>query len=74
MKIIISPAKKLTTEKISANKTSAIQFLHETKYLVEQLRDYTVDDIKQLMGLSDNLARLNYERYQQWDLDSEEVA
>jgi len=73
MKIIISPAKKLTTEKISANKTSAIQFLHETKYLVEQLRDYTVDDIKQLMGLSDNLARLNYERYQQWDLDSEEV-
>ena len=73
MKIIISPAKKLTTEKISANKTSAIQFLHETKYLVEQLRDYTVDDIKQLMGLSDNLARLNYKRYQQWDLNSKEV-
>ena len=73
MKIIISPAKKLTTEKISANKTSAIQFLHESKYLVEQLRDYTVDDIKKLMGLSDNLARLNHERYQQFDLKSEKV-
>ena len=73
MKIIISPAKKLTTEKISANKTSAIQFLDESKYLVEQLRDYTVDDIKKLMGLSDNLARLNHERYQQFDLKSEKV-
>ena len=73
MKIIISPAKKLTTEKISADKTSSIQFLNETKYLIGQLRGYKVDDIKQLMGLSDNLARLNYQRYQQWDLDSEEV-
>ena len=38
MKIIISPAKKLTAEKISINKGSSIQFLHEAKYLVEQLK------------------------------------
>ena len=73
MKIIISPAKKLTTEKISANKASSIQFSYETKYLVEQLRDYKVNEIKEMMNLSDNLARLNYQRYQQWGLDSEEV-
>ena len=73
MKIIISPAKKLTPEKISANKTSSIQFLNETKYLIGQLKDYKINEIKQLMGLSDNLAKLNHERYQQWDLDSEEV-
>jgi len=73
MKIIISPAKKLTSEKINVNKFSSIQFLNEAKYLVEQLRDYTVDDIKQLMGLSDNLASLNHERYQQFDLKSEKV-
>ena len=73
MKIIISPAKKLTTEKISANKGSPIQFLHEAKYLVEQLRGYKVNEIKEMMSLSDNLAKLNHERYQQWDLDSEEV-
>jgi cytoplasmic iron level regulating protein YaaA (DUF328/UPF0246 family) len=73
MKIIISPAKKLTTEKISVNKGSSIQFLHEAKYLVEQLRGYKVNEIKEMMNLSDNLAKLNHERYQQWDLDSEEV-
>ena len=73
MKIIISPAKKLTTEKISINKSSSIQFSHEAKYLVEQLRDYKVHEIKEMMSLSDNLAKLNHERYQQWDLDSEDV-
>jgi len=73
MKIIISPAKKLTTEKISVNKISAIQFLNEAKYLVKELRDYRVDDIKKLMDLSNNLAQLNYERYQQWDLNSDQV-
>ena len=73
MKIIISPAKKLTAKKISISNPSVIQFPDETKYLVDQLRDYGVNDIKQLMGLSDNLAKLNYERYQQWDLRSKEV-
>jgi len=73
MKIIISPAKKLTTQKISADKTSSVQFLNETKYLIEQLKDYKVNEIKQLMGLSDNLAKLNHERYQQFDLKSEKV-
>ncbi len=73
MKIIISPAKKLTTEKISTYKTSSIQFLNETKYLIGQLKDYNVNEIKKMMGLSDNLAKLNHERYQQFDLKSEKV-
>ena len=73
MKIIISPAKKLTAEKINISNPSVIQFFAEAKYLVEQLSNYTVNDIKQLMGLSDNLAKLNYERYQQWDLKSKVV-
>lgn len=73
MKIIISPAKKLTTEKITIKKCSAIQFSDEAKYLVDQLKNYEVNEIKQLMGLSDNLAQLNYERFQQWDLNSDKV-
>ena len=73
MKIIISPAKKLTAEKISVSNPSEIQFLNETKYLVGQLRGYQVNGIKVLMNLSDNLAKLNYERYQQWDLKSKDV-
>jgi cytoplasmic iron level regulating protein YaaA (DUF328/UPF0246 family) len=74
MKIIISPAKKLTAEKINIPNPSAIQFSAEAKYLVEQLRNYSVKDIKELMGLSDNLAKLNYERFQNWDLKSKEVS
>ena len=73
MKIIISPAKKLTTEKITIKKFSAIQFSDEARYLVDQLKNYEVNEIKQLMGLSDNLAQLNYERFQQWDLNSDKV-
>ena len=73
MKIIISPAKKLTTEKKIIHRVSSVQFLKETKYLVDQLKDYNVDEIKELMGLSDNLAMLNYKRYQLWDLESKEV-
>ena len=73
MKIIISPAKKLTNQDISISNPSAIQFLKETKYLVDQLRNYTSDNLKKLMGLSDNLAKLNFDRYQQWDLTSKQV-
>ncbi len=73
MKIIISPAKKLSAEKNSYKLSSEIQFLEEAKYLVKELKNYKVADIKSLMGLSDNLAQLNYHRYQDWDLSSEEV-
>lgn len=73
MKIIISPAKKLTTENFDISNSSDIQFLSESKYLVEQLKCYSVEDIKRLMGLSDSLAKLNYERFQLWDLAREDV-
>jgi len=73
MKIIISPAKKITTEKININNTSEIQFFTEAKYLVSQLRNYSVKDIQEMMGLSDNLAALNHERFCNWDLKSKEV-
>ena len=73
MKIIISPAKKLNDNRISVENASAIQFLDETKYLVSQLRNYNVDEIKTMMNLSDNLASLNYQRFQQWNLESNNV-
>ena len=66
MKIIISPAKKLATDNF-INKGTSIQFLEETKYLVKELKTYTVSDIKSLMKLSDNLAQLNWQRFQDWN-------
>ena len=73
MKIIISPAKKLSVNKLPLNNVSDLQFSNEAKYLVKELKNYQVNDIKKLMGLSDSLAKLNYERYQQWDLNSTQV-
>jgi len=73
MKIIISPAKKLTTEETTVVKNTNIKFLNETQYLVSELKKYNVDDIQKLMGLSYNLAKINYERYQQWSLKSQQV-
>ena len=66
MKIIISPAKKLATDNF-INKGTSIQFLEETNYLVRELKTYTISDIKNLMNLSDNLAQLNWQRFQNWN-------
>jgi len=66
MKIIISPAKKLTNNNL-INEGTSIQFLKETKYLVNELKAYSLSDIKILMKLSDNLAQLNWQRFQDWN-------
>tara|TARA_B100000214_G_scaffold266536_1_gene197474 strand:- start:4799 stop:5542 length:744 start_codon:yes stop_codon:yes gene_type:complete len=73
MKIIISPAKKLNDRKINLQNTSDIQFLNETKYLIKELQKYSLIEIKKMMNISDKLALLNYERFQNWDLDSSDV-
>ena len=68
MKIIISPAKKLATDNFIIKGTSN-RFLEETNYLVKELCKYTLSDIKSLMKLSDNLALLNWQRFQDWNSD-----
>jgi len=73
MKIIISPAKKLTAQSIDISNPTSVCFLDETSYLINELKKLSVKDIQQLMGLSDNLAQLNHQRYQQWDLQSKLV-
>ena len=66
MKIIISPAKKMATDNF-VNIGTSIQFLKETNYLLKELKTYMVSDIKSLMKLSDNLAQLNWQRFQNWN-------
>ena len=73
MKIIISPAKKLTNETVNISNPTSIDFLNETTYLINELKKLSVKDIQELMGLSDSLAQLNYHRYQEWDLKSKLV-
>jgi len=68
MKIIISPAKKLASDNFIIKGTSN-QFLEETNYLVNELRNYTVGEIENMMKLSYNLALLNWQRFQDWNSD-----
>ncbi|MCV6588227.1 MAG: peroxide stress protein YaaA [Marinobacterium sp.] len=65
MLIVISPAKNLDYD-TPANTTSFTQpdFLNHSQELIDQLRELSVQDIAELMKLSDKLASLNVARYE----------
>jgi len=67
---VLSPAKKLSTEcspKGSAH-TKPI-FLKDSNSLVDILKKYKPDQLQTLMGISQNLSELNWERFQSWTSD-----
>ena len=65
MKILISPSKSLDFEsKIPTNDSSKIPFLEQTKELSQKMDLKSKDDLKKLMNISDQLAELNYQRFQ----------
>jgi len=64
---VLSPAKKLSKECVVHTENHALpQFLNESEELVEQLKILTPGDLISLMGISENLAILNWERMQAW--------
>ena len=69
MKIVISPAKSLDFETALPTplETEAC-FLSEAERLNKLLKKKSAGSLKKLMSISDNLARLNYERNQEWEL------
>lgn len=65
MKILISPAKSLDFEsKIPTNDFSEIPFLEQTKVLSQKMASKSKNELKKLMNISDQLAELNYQRFQ----------
>ena len=65
MLILLSPSKRLDYEStLPAVAPTQPALLAETKELVAALKQCSRADVQKLMGLSDNLAQLNYERYQ----------
>ena len=66
MIIVLSPAKTLDYEFEATGKYSVPAFLGQSTKLVGQLKKKEPKDIASLMGLSDKLATLNYDRYQSW--------
>lgn len=67
MIIVISPAKTLDYESpLPTNKHTQPEFLDDSQELIYTLRNYTPEDIGQLMSVSDKIAHLNYERFTDW--------
>lgn len=69
MKMVISPAKSLDFEsKIPANHYTQPVFLNQAGVLNAKMATKSKNVIKKLMGISDNLAELNYQRYQEFSI------
>jgi len=66
MLILLSPAKTLDYSIDSKSNHTAPQFLNQSSKLIKILRQKEPKDIASLMGLSDKLASLNFDRYQSW--------
>ncbi|MBT8263342.1 MAG: peroxide stress protein YaaA [Bacteroidia bacterium] len=69
MKIVISPAKSLDFEtKLPTPMQTEACFLSEAERLNKLLKKKSARSLKKLMGISENLAQLNYERNQEWSV------
>ena len=68
MLTIISPAKKLDFESpVKSSEYSLHKFSKETNEIIEECRKMSVADIRNLMGVSDKISELNYDRYQRFE-------
>ena len=69
MIVIVSPAKSLDLKsKPPTEEFSQAVFLDESSKLVDVLKEYSPKQISELMGISTDLAHLNYDRFQAWQL------
>lgn len=67
MLMVISPAKTLDFDIKPATKIHTTpDFLADAQELIDELRQLSPHDISALMGISDQLGVLNYDRFQQW--------
>ena len=66
MLIVLSPAKTLDYSVDPKSNHTAPQFLSQSSKLIKTLKEKEPKDIASLMGLSDKLATLNFDRYHSW--------
>ena len=70
MIILLSPAKRLNVQEITGiNCVSQPKLIDKSKTLINILKDKSVNEIKTLMKLSDDLSELNFNRYQNWSIN-----
>ena len=69
MLLVVSPAKSLDYETpLPIRKHSKAAMLPEAAELIEGLQTLSPDDLGSLMGISEKLSLLNFERFQEWQL------
>ena len=66
MIVLLSPAKTLDYSQEFDVQHTAPAFLSDSAKLIKELKAKEPKDIASLMGLSDKLATLNFDRYQSW--------
>ena len=67
MLMVISPAKTLDYSGKSYSHFTTPAALEQTQELAAQLRSYESHELSSLMKISDNLAELNFQRYQEFE-------
>ncbi|MDH4276594.1 MAG: peroxide stress protein YaaA [Acidimicrobiia bacterium] len=69
MLTVLSPAKSLDYESpLATSKSSEPRLLDQASELVEVLAKKSPRSLKQMMGISSDLAELNHERFQEWEV------
>ncbi|WP_086929323.1 peroxide stress protein YaaA [Agarilytica rhodophyticola] len=69
MLIVLSPAKNLDYESaLPTRKHTKAALLADAQELIEQLKPLAPHELSALMGISDKLGQLNFDRNQQWQL------
>lgn len=68
MLIILSPAKTMDmSDAANSPKGTQPEYEKEAEYLASEMKRYPVAELKKLLKVSDKIAAINYERYQQFD-------
>lgn len=71
MLTVLSPAKTLDYDTAPVTQSSTVpRFMDQSALLVEDARGLNPDDIRSLMGVSEQIAHLNHERFMNWQAES----
>jgi len=75
MIVLLSPSKTLDLEsKIKTSSASIPEFLDFSKELIKEFKNYSSKDLAKLMKISENLANLNYDRFQNFNKQKDRQA
>ena len=73
MLFIISPAKALDFSEVEQDQPTIPVFADRADRLARKLKKKSAESLKKLFHVSANLAQLNYDRFQNWDVEKLEI-